>query len=189
MNLPPLSTRILTDRLCLRPARTTDVTELRRKLRKNDAHLKPWSPAPPPGEDPTSLTVVSRTIIRYRREWKRGEAFVFFVTPRGSDEIIGRIALGGILRGVFQNAYLGYWIDQDHVSKGICTEAVIASTRFAFQEARLHRVQAAVMPNNPRSMRVLEKAGYRREGFAERYLCINGSWEDHVLFARTIEET
>jgi ribosomal-protein-alanine N-acetyltransferase len=54
--------------------------------------------------------------------------------------------------------------------------------------AALHRVQAAVMPNNPASMRVLEKAGFRPEGFAERYLCIAGKWEDHVVFAITAEE-
>jgi ribosomal-protein-alanine N-acetyltransferase len=102
--------------------------------------------------------------------------------------VIGRIALGGVLLGAFHNAYLGYWIDADHQGRGLTTEAVLAATAFAFTTVRLHRVQAAVMPNNAPSLRVLEKAGYRREGFAERYLCIAGKWEDHVLFAMTAEE-
>jgi ribosomal-protein-alanine N-acetyltransferase len=145
--------------------------------------------APAPGEDPSSLASVSRAVLQHRREWKRGHTFVLVIAPRGDDNrIIGRIALGGVLRGAFQNAYLGYWIDQEHQGRGLMTEAVRATTSFAFSAAGLHRVQAAVMPRNAGSLRVLEKAGYRREGVAERYLSIAGNWEDHVLFAVTREE-
>jgi ribosomal-protein-alanine N-acetyltransferase len=187
--IPSLATRIVTDRLVLRPARTSDVGEIRRVLRANTEHLRPWSVAPAPGDDPASLTSVSRAILRYRREWKRGQAFVLFVSRRDDERrIVGRIALGGILRGAFQNAYLGYWIDAGHQGRGFMTEAVSATTTFAFGAAALHRVQAAVMPSNKASLRVLEKVGYRREGSAARYLCIAGTWEDHVLFAVTADE-
>jgi ribosomal-protein-alanine N-acetyltransferase len=186
---PLLSTRIVTERLILRPPRTSDVPEVRRALRANTAHLRPWSVAPAPGEDPASLTSVSRSVLRHRREWKRGQSFVLFVSPREDEtRIIGRVALGGVLRGAFQNAYLGYWIDAEQQGRGLMTEAVRAATTFAFGMAALHRVQAAVMPANKASLRVLEKAGYRREGSAARYLCIAGAWEDHVLFAVTTEE-
>jgi [ribosomal protein S5]-alanine N-acetyltransferase len=186
---PPLTTRIATDRLLLRPPRTTDVPELRRALRSNAAHLQPWSVAPGPGEDPASLTSVSGAILRHRREWKRGQSFVMMLTPQDREgRIIGRIALGGILLGAFQSAYLGYWMDAEHQGRGLMTEAVRAATTFAFRVAGLHRVQAAVMPRNTASLRVLDKAGYRREGVASRYLCIAGKWEDHVLFALTTEE-
>lgn len=187
--VPPVSSRILTERLVLRPPRTTDVPELRRVLRANSEHLRPWSAAPAPGEDPYSLTSVSRSVLRHRREWKRGQAFVLLVSTRErEDRLIGRIALGGVLVGAFRNAYLGYWIDAGHQGRGLMTEAVCAMTTFAFAAVGLHRVQAAVMPRNTGSLRVLEKAGYRKEGLAERYLCIAGSWEDHVLFAVTSEE-
>ncbi len=186
---PPLTTRLVTERLVLRAPRTTDVPELRRALRANAEHLRPWSAVSAPGEDPASLTAVSRAVLRHRREWKRGQAFVFLIAPREAEgRIVGRIALGGVQRGAFQNAYLGYWIDGEQQGKGLMPEAVRAATLFAFRSARLHRVQAAVMPRNPRSLRVLEKAGYRREGIAKAYLCIAGSWEDHVIFARTAEE-
>jgi ribosomal-protein-alanine N-acetyltransferase len=186
---PSISTRVTTERLVLRPPRTSDVPELRAALRKNSEHLRPWSPAQHPDVS-TSLTAVSQSVLRYRREWKSGAAYVLFMTKRVPGEpIIGRISLGGVMRGVFQNAYLGYWIDVDHQHQGLMTEAVGAAVRFAFSDdVQLHRVQAAIMPRNPASVRVVEKVGFRREGFAERYLCIAGKWEDHIIFARTVEE-
>jgi ribosomal-protein-alanine N-acetyltransferase len=187
--VPSLSMRIVSERLVLRPPRTNDVPEMRRALRSNAAHLRPWSVAPAPGEDPASLASISRAVLQQRREWKRGQTFVLLIAPREDEgQIIGRVALGGVLRGAFQNAYLGYWIDQQRQGRGLMTEAVRAATSFAFSTAELHRVQAAVMPRNCGSLRVLEKAGYRREGVAQRYLCIAGRWEDHVLFAITAEE-
>jgi ribosomal-protein-alanine N-acetyltransferase len=186
---PSLAMRIVTERLVLRPPRTGDVPRMRLALRKNATHLKPWSVAPAPGEDPSSLTSVSRAVLRHRREWKQGLTYVLLISARHDESVvIGRIALGGVLRGAFQNAYLGYWIDADHQNRGFMTEAVTAATTFAFESAGLHRVQAAVMPRNAPSQRVLEKVGYRREGVALRYLCIAGSWEDHVLFAMTADE-
>ncbi len=186
---PPLSTRIVTARLALRPPRTTDVPEIRRALRQNDSHLRPWSVAPTSGEDAASLTAVSRGVLRQRREWKQGQAYVLVVTPIANDRsVIGRVTFGGVLRGAFQNAYLGYWIDADHQGRGLMTEAVAAATTFAFASIGLHRVQAAVMPRNLPSQHVVEKVGYRREGLAVRYLCIAGAWEDHLIYAMTAEE-
>jgi ribosomal-protein-alanine N-acetyltransferase len=186
---PSLSTRIVTDRLVLQPPRPSDVAKMRFALRKNAAHLRPWSVAPAPGEDPSSLTAVSRSVLRHRREWKQGQTYVLLLAERESpNSIIGRVALGGVLRGAFQNAYLGYWIDESRQNRGLMTEAVRATTAFAFESAGLHRVQAAVMPRNAPSQRVLEKVGYRREGVALRYLCIAGRWEDHILFAMTADE-
>lgn len=101
------------------------------------------------------------------------------------DELVGRITLNQVVRGVFQNAYLGYSIGQRWNGRGFATEAVRLALEYAFGEAGLHRVQAAVMPRNTGSIRVLEKNGFREEGFAVGYLCINGVWEDHRIFART----
>ena len=189
--VPPIATRVLTDRLSLRPPRTGDVPELRRALRANADHLRPWSVAPVPGEDPTSLASVSTTVMRNRREWKRGQALVLMITPReDEDRIIGRIALGGLLLGAFQNAYVGYWIDAEHQGRGLMTEAVRATTTFAFRVAGLHRLQAAVMPGNTAEpARVLAKVGYRREGAAPAGTSASrGPGSDHEIFAVTSEE-
>ena len=186
---PPLSLRLTTERLILRPPRTSDVGELRRVLRHNYVHLKPWNPAPRPGEDPSSITEVSNLILRQRRDWKTGRAYAFMLAYRATPgTFIGKIALNGIMRGAMHGAYLGYWLDVDHQGAGLCTEAIQAVLDFAFVTADLHRVQAAIMPHNSRSLRVIEKLGFRREGYAERYLQIAGTWEDHILFARTREE-
>ncbi len=71
--------------------------------------------------------------------------------------------------------------------RGYMTEAVRCAVRFAFEDANLHRVQAGVMPRNPGSIRVLEKVGFRYEGFARHYLQIDGVWEHHNLYAVTRE--
>ena len=186
---PPTALVLEGPRVLLRSPRATDVPEVRRVLRRNENHLRPWSPAPPPGEDPTSLTEISKAILRQRREWKRGEAYLFYVTLRGDAEtIIGRVALTSVVRGAFRNAYLGYWIDADYQNRGLMTEAVAQATTFAFEQVKLHRVQAAVMPANAGSLRLLDKLAFRREGVALRYLQIAGRWEDHVIFAVTTEE-
>ncbi len=158
-------------------------------LRKNHDHLKPWNPAPPPGEDPSSITEVSKTVLRQRRDWKRGASFVFMMALREQpSHFIGKIALSGVMRGAMYGAYLGYWMDEDFLGKGLVTEGIAAVLDFAFGAAGLHRIQAAIMPRNKRSLRVIEKLGFRQEGLAERYLQIAGKWEDHLIFAKTREE-
>jgi ribosomal-protein-alanine N-acetyltransferase len=128
-------------------------------------------------------------VLRDRREWKAGLTFALLVFSRtNEDAVVGRVAFGGVHRGAFQNAYLGYWIDAQNQNRGLMTEAVLAATSFALSRAGLHRVQAAVMPDNRASQRVLEKVGYRQEGLAQRYLCIAGKWADHLLYAVTAEE-
>ena len=91
-------------------------------------------------------------------------------------------------RGSFQNAYVGYWIDEARAGCGYMPESVTVVTRFAFDDLRLHRLQIAIIPRNRNSRRVMEKLRYREEGIALRYLEINGVWEDHVRYAITVEE-
>jgi ribosomal-protein-alanine N-acetyltransferase len=105
-----------------------------------------------------------------------------------TDELVGRIQLTGIALGPFQNAHVGYFVSRGHNGRGYATEAVRQAVDSAFGPLELHRVQAAVMPRNAASIRVLEKVGFREEGLALRYLQIAGIWEDHRLFAITREE-
>jgi len=121
--------------------------------------------------------------------WRVGAGFAFAVLDRtDGDRLIGRVALGNVVRGPWCNATLGYWIDEHANGRGHCTRAVLLTLRFAFEHAALHRVQPAIMPRNARSKRVAEKAGFRLEGRALRYLAINGVWEDHDVYAMTLEE-
>lgn len=119
---------------------------------------------------------------------ERGTDFTFGIFIGPEEELAGRIRLSAVHRGVWLNANVGYFVGTPYAGRGFATEAVKQAAAFAFGEAGLHRLQAAVMPWNAPSLRVMEKAGFRREGLAERYLNINGVWEDHVLFAMTAEE-
>jgi [ribosomal protein S5]-alanine N-acetyltransferase len=92
------------------------------------------------------------------------------------------------VRGPWQNATLGYWVDEHAGGRGHATRAVRLALRYAFEEVGLHRVQPAIIPRNIRSLRVAEKVGFRREGRALRYLKINGTWEDHEIYALTAED-
>src|SRR5262249_12115313 len=89
--------------------------------------------------------------------------------------------LTNIRRGVAETGSLGYWIGERHARQGYMTEGLQLTLTFAFQRARLHRVEAACLPRNEPSRKLLAKCGFREEGHAREYLCIDGSWQDHVL--------
>jgi ribosomal-protein-alanine N-acetyltransferase len=94
------------------------------------------------------------------------------------------LTLANIRRGCAQTGNLGYWTGAAHARQGYMTAAVGGFLPFAFQTLRLHRIEAACIPANIASIRLLEKTGFRREGFAREYLCIDGVWQDHLLYAR-----
>ena len=100
----------------------------------------------------------------------------------------GEININSIHRGAHQNAYVGYWIDEALAGQGYMPESVVAVLQFCFEQLLLHRVQISIIPRNTASRRVVEKLGIRPEGVAERYLEINGVWEDHIRYAITSEE-
>ncbi len=135
------------------------------------------------------------TLTEQRRELEIGDEarrqdlrYVFGVYLVENDDLVGRISIDNVVRGAWQNATLGYFIDREHNGRGLGTEAVTQAVRLAFVEIRLHRVQAGVMPRNIASIRVLEKSGFRYEGLSPRYLRINGVWEDHKMYAVTTED-
>jgi ribosomal-protein-alanine N-acetyltransferase len=134
----------------------------------------------------------AREIALDNEAWAAGAGYAFAILgrtePDGGDRLIGRIALSNVVRGPWQNATLGYWIDEASGGRGHATRAVLLVCRFAFEHAGLHRVQPAIMPRNKRSQRVVEKVGFRREGSALRYLKIAGVWEDHHIYALTRED-
>ena len=153
-------------------------------LTRNRAYLDPWMPAR--DEDWYELPQVTERLRRDVDEHARHAAYHFKVVDHG--DTVGRIDMTNVVRGAWQNTTLGYWVAESHRNRGCATAAVKACIDFAFAQAALHRVQAAIMPRNAASIRVIEKAGFRNEGLAERYLRINGRWEDHLIYAITAEE-
>lgn len=114
---------------------------------------------------------------------QKDEKYVFGIFEKNTDKLIGNITLFEVLRGALQSCYIGYYLNLQHNGKGYMTEAVKLTVKFAFDELHLHRIEAGVMPHNIRSIRVLEKAGFIKEGIARKNVNINGKWEDHQVLA------
>jgi ribosomal-protein-alanine N-acetyltransferase len=129
------------------------------------------------------LRQASRRLRRHQEEIDRDEAYPFLLFRRTDDRLLGGLTLGQVRRGVAQAATLGYWMGAPHAGKGFMAKSVRATAGFAFATLRLHRIEAACLPENAPSIRLLEGVGFRREGFARSYLRINGEWRDHLQFA------
>lgn len=153
---------------------------------RNRDHFGRWSPASPPGFH--TLDGQRARSLESSNARATGRAADYAIVENEGGALVGRVGVSGILRGPRQNADLGYLVDAGHCGRGYATEAVRMLLRIAFGELRLHRVEAAVMPTNLASLCVLARNGFREEGFALRYLHINGAWEDHRILARTVED-
>ncbi len=175
-------------RVLLRPLVAGDFAAWREVRVRNADWLVPWEPqripnAPDPVEDKEAFAV--RCSTRHReRQLGTGHGFGVFV----DGELAGEINLTAIPRGPIQSAYVGYWIDEKHAGNGYMPESVVVLARYAFEDLRLHRIQVSIIPRNHSSRRVMEKLAIRDEGLAQRYLEINGVWEDHIRYAITVEE-
>jgi ribosomal-protein-alanine N-acetyltransferase len=170
----------------IRPLRLEDSAALLDLRVRNRILFQPFEPV----QDERHFTLEGqrREIAVCADDAAGDRRYAFGIFRFGDDVLVGRVALSNVSRGAWQNATVGYYVDGRWQGRGYATEAVLLTLAFAFEEAGLHRVQAGVIPGNGASARVLEKAGFRREGHAPRYLEINGAWRDHDLFAITIEE-
>ena len=182
-----ISTELVGRRVRLRPLREDDFeawSEVRSRCRD---WLLPWEPrpagAPYPSEDRTTFT--TRCSMR-ERERQLGTGYGFGIFAMG--RFVGEVNISSVTRGAFQNAYVGYWIDQAQAGRGYVPESCVLLFRFAFEEIGLHRLQISIIPRNRPSRRVAQKLWLRGEGIALRYLEIDGRWEDHVRYALAAEE-
>lgn len=144
------------------------------------AFLEPWEPTWP--ADDLTPAAFRRRIDRFQAEIHDDLAYPFFIVERETDRLIGGLNVANVRRRAAMSASLGYWMGASHAGKGVMSGAVRAMTRHAFRHFRLERIEAACLPENRASIRVLEKAGFRREGFARGYLAIAGVRRDHLLF-------
>jgi ribosomal-protein-alanine N-acetyltransferase len=183
-----LGPELVTRRLVLRPLRPTDVFAWQEVRQRCAGWLLPWEPLRPPGSiDPT----ISRAAFEARceqrdRERSLGTAYGLGIFEDG--RVIGECNLNNVVRGAMQGASLGYWIDESRAGRGFMPESVVGALAFSFEELGLHRVEINIVPRNAKSRRVVDKLALRNEGVAERFLEINGVWEDHVRYAITSEE-
>lgn len=166
----------------LRAPQMSDYGEWAALREQSRDFLTPWEPTWP--ADDLTRASFRRRIRRYTEDQRGDLAYAFFIFRRSDQTLVGGLTLANIRRGCAQAGSLGYWMGAPYARRGYMTAAVSALIPFAFTTLRLHRIEAACLPANTASIRLLEKTGFRREGVARQYLCIDGVWQDHLLYAR-----
>ena len=165
-------------RVFLREPKWSDRHEFLRAMRASRTLHGSWTRPP-------------RTQAEYRAFLKRGRGKTSecrFVRERETGAIVGVIHLGNIVRGLFQSGYLGYYGVSGRDGRGYMTEGMSLMLRLAFRELKLHRVEANIQPGNRRSIALVKRLGFKREGYSPRYLKIAGRWRDHERWALTKED-
>jgi ribosomal-protein-alanine N-acetyltransferase len=166
----------------LRTPVSSDYAEWAAVREKSRDFLTPWEPTWP--ADDLTRSAFRRRLKRYAEDQRGDLAYAFLIFRSDDGALVGGLTLANIRRGVAQAGSIGYWVGQPFARKGYMTAAVRALIPFCFGTLRLHRLEAACIPDNAASIRLLEKTGFKREGYARGYLCINGIWQDHLLYAR-----
>jgi len=172
--------------LMLRAPSLNDYAEWAELRAISREHLRPWEPEW--SRDELSRASFRRRIRFYQKDLREEQGYAFFIIHAPSQSLIGGLTLSNIRRGVTQAASIGYWIGLPFVRQGHMTRAVRLAAGFVFDSLRLHRLEAACLPNNGGSIAVLERNGFQREGLARKYLKINGKWQDHVLLGLLDED-
>jgi ribosomal-protein-alanine N-acetyltransferase len=180
--------RLYGRRVVLRPLVAQDFNGWSEVRRRNGEWLTQWEPMrlthhPDPE---TNREVFAARCGARERERLAGTQYAFGIFVDGA--FAGEINLNNVVRGAFQSATIGYWIDKSRAGRSLMSEAVVVLAQYAFEEMRLHRLEICIIPRNVNSRRVMEKLDIRTEGIAERFLEINGVWEDHIRYVITFEE-
>jgi ribosomal-protein-alanine N-acetyltransferase len=173
---------VMGEGVMLRTPQVTDHTEWAALREQSREFLTPWEPIWP--ADDLSRSAFRRRIRRYTEDLRSDQSYAFLIFRSTDGRLVGGLTLANVRRGVAQAGSLGYWMGLPYVRHGYMTAAVRAIIPFAFSTLRLHRLEAACIPTNTASIRLLENTGFIREGYAREYLCINGIWQDHLLYGR-----
>jgi len=182
----PAEERIDGKNVYVRPPQDEDWQSWADLRERSRAFLVPWEPTWP--TDSLTRHAYRRRLRHYADEWQSGTGYAFFIFSRADDALRGGVTLTNVRRGVAQTGTLGYWVGERFARQGVMTNGLGCVIEYAFERLHLHRLEAACLVRNAASQGVLGKCGFREEGFAPKYLRINGTWEDHLLFALLAEE-
>lgn len=177
--------RLNGEHVFLRPPERGDYEEWASLRARSRGFLSPWEPSWP--ADALSRAAYRARIARYAEDWRTDQGYNFFVF-REDEALVGGIGLSNLRRGVSEMASLGYWMGEPFARQGLMSAALPVVLAFGFERLRLHRIEAACLPSNVPSRRLLLRSGFREEGYARQYLCIEGKWQDHLLFAMLGED-
>jgi ribosomal-protein-alanine N-acetyltransferase len=169
------------DGVVLRYPEMSDYTKWSQLRGESREFLAPWEPTW--ATDELTRSAFRRRLRRYQREIRNDLAYPFLLFAASDGVLMGGCTLTNVRRGVTQSAAIGYWIGARYARHGYMYAALKAMLPFVFGMLGLHRLEAACIPENEASRKLLLKLGFREEGRARRYLQINGEWRDHILFA------
>lgn len=169
---------IETERLILKTLGERDAPSVLDYFLRNRDFLEEWEPKR--GGDFFTEKFQREELSHEQDEMEAGRMLKLWIFKKGKERIIGSVNFNGITRGAFLSCFLGYRLDKDEKDNGYMAEAIRAGIGLMFGEYGLHRIEANIMPRNKRSLRVAEKLGFYDEGYAKKYLNINGVWEDHI---------
>jgi ribosomal-protein-alanine N-acetyltransferase len=187
--MPTTTTPALAPRgngLLLRPPQMIDYPQWSRLREESRTFLTPWEPIWP--SDDLTRSGFRRRLRRYAEDIAADRSYPFLIFRDHDESLLGGVTVANVRRGIVQAGTIGYWIGAAYSGRGLMTAALRVLLPTLFGELSLHRVEAACIPTNNSSVRVLEKCGFTREGLARRYLCINGVWQDHYLFGLLHED-
>lgn len=174
----------LSNGLELRLLREDDAAPIASAYTRNRTHLTPWEPLR--SEEFFTREWQESEIVRQLESFEADRSLPLVIAD--DREIVGRVNLSGIVRGPFQNASLGYWVDARYAGQGVGTAAVRAAAEIARDDVGLHRIEAGTLVHNLRSQHVLRNADFEQIGLAPRYLRIAGEWQDHLMFQRILHD-
>ena len=169
---------VVGERTFLRRGQDRDAQEFVDLMRASRELHQPWSF--PPTEPADFRGLIERA--------KSDDFELLLLCRRGDDAIVGFFNLSQIFRGPFLNAYLGYAVGQRYADQGYMSEGIELLLRHAFDNLKLHRLEANIQPGNAASIALAKGAGFRLEGFSPRYLKIDGHWRDHERWAIVAED-
>ncbi len=173
--------RLVGPNVFIRPPARSDEKQWIDIREKSRDFLEVWEPTWP--SDATTPAAFRRRLKKFTTDWRDGATYAFLIFRREDEALVGGITLSNVRRGVAQSGSVGYWMGKPYARNGYMAETVQLMLEFAFDTLGLHRVEAACLPSNTPSRNLLLKSGFTQEGFARRYLRINGAWQDHISFA------
>ncbi|HVY13045.1 MAG TPA: GNAT family protein [Alphaproteobacteria bacterium] len=176
-----LSTRLVGENVVLRAPDVADWQDWVRLRGLSASFLQPWEPEWP--KNAASRDYYMSYWRRLVRRWMQDREYAFLIcTKEGA--LLGGITVTDIKRESIQTGNLGYWMGAPYAGRGFMKESAALMARFAFEELKLHRLEATCMPENEASLKLLRGLGMREVGIAKRYMKIAGQWRDHVMFER-----
>lgn len=173
-------------RVAARPPALTDWPQWAEVRGRNRDFLKPYEPTWP--ENCLSRGFFERRLQKQAQDWRLGLGYSFLIFRNDSGALLGGININNVCRGAAQYATLGYWLDEREQGKGYMIEALRLVIGYGFSHLQLHRFNAGCLAGNERSARLLERLGFAEEGFAKKFVQIDGRWQDHRLFGLPCED-